>query len=448
MEGEESPPVEIAEEEPVFGLRDLLGTLLDRQTLPHVLLLTLLSTGLFALTRTTDGAYELTSLAFLSLSLGYALTAVLTRFGIVHDWVRTDASGLETTGGVKGLALRSLKVWSLPLLLSALIGGIAKGTVLSDDSYATWPALGLAGLFIVWSAGQAGSFRTACSSWLAGSKKSRDRRPGPDGVGRMFTTHMLALLLLAGALAFLFGYGARDPAGADLDTHLRWVGFVLVVGLIQFGILRWLRSHYEAAAVHKGSARFALRWGIVAQAFVTWHMLSAWRRFIDPPTALAQLFEESILMVFAVVMAIWALSSRGVKSGSKLFTSDNALFWGLAFGFGYAGSIAMITRLTGGGLATTMGFGHLVTAGVLVLMHPAVITRHNTTLTTTQSEEEADSEQLSEEPGSAEPEVVLEESQDEVELAEPELGSWPEDEDEGEDWELDESDFDELELID
>ena len=46
MEGEESPPEEIAggeEEETVFGLRDLLGTLLNRQTLPHVLLLTLLS---------------------------------------------------------------------------------------------------------------------------------------------------------------------------------------------------------------------------------------------------------------------------------------------------------------------------------------------------------------------------------------------------------------------
>ena len=113
MEGEESAPVNIAgdeEEEPVFGLRDLLGTLLDRQTLPHVLLLTLLSSGLFALTSMTDGAYELTSLAFLSLSLGYALTAVLTRFGFVHDWVRTDASEVQATGGIKGLALRSAKV--------------------------------------------------------------------------------------------------------------------------------------------------------------------------------------------------------------------------------------------------------------------------------------------------------------------------------------------------
>ena len=155
-------------------------------------------------------------------------------------------------------------------------------------------------------------------------------------------------------------------------------------------------------------------------------------------------------MVFAVVMAIWALSSRGVKSGSKLFTSENALFWGLAFGFGYAGSIAMITRLSGGGLATTMGFGHLVTAGALILMHPAVITSHNSLLATTTEgdEDEVGSDRTSQDPVSVEPESVPEESQDEVELAEPELGSWPEDEDEGEDWELDESDFDELELLD
>jgi predicted nucleic acid-binding protein len=458
MEGEESAPVNIAgdeEEEPVFGLRDLLGTLLDRQTLPHVLLLTLLSSGLFALTSMTDGAYELTSLAFLSLSLGYALTAVLTRFGFVHDWVRTDASEVQATGGIKGLALRSAKVWSLPLLLAAAIAGGVKSTLLADGAYAAWPALGLAGLFIVWSAGQAGSFRTAASSWLSGSRRSRDSRPGPGSVGGMFTLHMLALLLLAGALAFLFGYGARDPADADFDTHLRWVGFVLVVGVIQFGILRWLRAHYEAAAVRKGSARFALRWGIVAQAFVTWHMLSAWRRFIDPPSAIAQLFEETILMVFAVVMAIWALSSRGVKKGSKLFSSDNALFWGLAFGFGYAGSIAMITRLSGGGLATTMGFGHLVTAGALILMHPAVITRHNTLLATTSEEEaEVDSDPDSQAPGSVGPESEPDGTQDEVELAEPggdpeaELGSWPEDEEEDGDWELDESDFDDLELLD
>ncbi|MCH2349688.1 MAG: hypothetical protein MK233_07170, partial [Candidatus Poseidoniales archaeon] len=107
------------------------------------------------------------------------------------------------------------------------------------------------------------------------------------------------------------------------------------------------------------------------------------------------------------------------------------------------------------GLATTMGFGHLVTAGALILMHPAVIIRHNTLLATTSEEEaEVDSDPDSQEPGSVEPESEADGSQDEGELAEPEgdqeaeLGSWPEDEEEDGDWELDESDFDDLELLD
>ena len=155
-------------------------------------------------------------------------------------------------------------------------------------------------------------------------------------------------------------------------------------------------------------------------------------------------------MVLAVVMAIWALSSRGVKKGSKLFSSENALFWGLAFGFGYAGSIAMITQLTSGNLATTMGFGHLVTAGALVLMHPAVITRHNTMLASTSGEKETDSEQLSEDSETTEPDKDSEETQEEVERAEPEQKSSPVEDDDIEvvDWEPDEDVLDELELLD
>ena len=85
-------------------------------------------------------------------------------------------------------------------------------------------------------------------------------------------------------------------------------------------------------------------------------------------------------MAVTVVLAIWALSSRSVKRGGKMFTTENALFWGLSFGFGYAGSIAMITRITDlfaeGSLATTMGVGHLVTALTLLLIHRAALSGH------------------------------------------------------------------------
>jgi hypothetical protein len=81
-----------------------------------------------------------------------------------------------------------------------------------------------------------------------------------------------------------------------------------------------------------------------------------------------------------VLLAIWSLASRDVSRGGKLFTSENALFWGLAFGFGYAGSIAMITNLSdsigGGNLATTMAIGHLVTAITIIMIHPKVLRNH------------------------------------------------------------------------
>ncbi|MGB1798828.1 MAG: hypothetical protein ACPHM4_06080 [Candidatus Poseidoniaceae archaeon] len=50
-------------------------------------------------------------------------------------------------------------------------------------------------------------------------------------------------------------------------------------------------------------------------------------------------------MIVTVFLAIWALTSKGEGSESELFTQENALFWGVAFGYAYAGSVAMITSV-------------------------------------------------------------------------------------------------------
>ena len=55
--------------------------------------------------------------------------------------------------------------------------------------------------------------------------------------------------------------------------------------------------------------------------------------------------EELVLMIVTVFLAIWALTSKGEGSKSTLFTEDNALFWGVAFGYAYAGSVAMVTSV-------------------------------------------------------------------------------------------------------
>ena len=80
-----------------------------------------------------------------------------------------------------------------------------------------------------------------------------------------------------------------------------------------------------------------------------------------------------------VVAAIWSLAKNTHNRGFKLFTKQNAIFWGLSFGMAYSGSIAMIavlgSKLDGGGgvgvigMSATIGIGHLITAGTMMWIH-------------------------------------------------------------------------------
>ena len=70
-------------------------------------------------------------------------------------------------------------------------------------------------------------------------------------------------------------------------------------------------------------------------------------------------------MIVTVFLAIWALTSKGEGSESTLFTRDNALFWGVAFGYAYAGSVAMITSVTDDVRTVLIGGHILVVATVM-----------------------------------------------------------------------------------
>lgn len=80
------------------------------------------------------------------------------------------------------------------------------------------------------------------------------------------------------------------------------------------------------------------------------------------------IFEELFLMVFTVLLAIWGTTTKGMAKGSSIFTKDNALFWGLAFGFGYAGSITMVANVLGDVKAVLMA-GHAITWLTLLMLH-------------------------------------------------------------------------------
>ncbi|HJM87986.1 MAG TPA: hypothetical protein QF433_07205, partial [Candidatus Thalassarchaeaceae archaeon] len=215
-------------------------------------------------------------------------------------------------------------------------------------------------------------FRTGTASWLAGNKtKDADVRSG--GINGVVFWQLFAVT----AIAIFIGFGFSSGFEGKLSDNLKWFGFIALSIGIQIGLIFWIKDTLVNVVSTKGGARFATRWSVISQIFVTWHIASAWRRLIDDPSPFAMVIEELLLMVITVLLAIWSLASRNVSRGGKLFTSNNALFWGLAFGFGYAGSIAMLTSMAGSGnLAKTMAIGHIITAITILILHPFVLKKH------------------------------------------------------------------------
>ena len=361
-------------EEPKFGLWELISTLMDLKTLPHILLLLILSTILYALAQGPDSANLYSAIGFISLSFGYSLTAMSTRWDFAHKMVRVE--GLASDSWFKSMLLRSLRAWTLPLLLSGLICFGLLQLVKGNENWETWIPLSLATLFLLWSIGQGLSFKSGTSSWLANGKKVLDDSVRESSLIGISTWQILAVT----TVAILIGYGYSSGFQGETSEKLKWIGFIILAIIIQIAMIYWIKDTIIDVSATKGGARFATRWGIISQIFVTWHLASAWRRLIDEPSAFTMIIEEFTLMILTVLLAIWSLASRDVNRGGKLFTSENALFWGLAFGFGYAGSIAMITNLSdslgGGNLATTMAIGHLVTALTIIMIHSKTLRKH------------------------------------------------------------------------
>ena len=130
----------------------------------------------------------------------------------------------------------------------------------------------------------------------------------------------------------------------------------------------------------KALRRFHFRWSLLIHLFVTWHLLTVYRHAAMNPGAIEVYIEEIALMVFTVFMGIWSLTSRGFGSDLKLLNTNNALPWGLAFGYAYAGSVAMISSVVDD-FQTVMMLGHIIAATTGIAMHRSVLAkllvRHN-----------------------------------------------------------------------
>ncbi len=349
----------VSEGEPeALTLLGLVRTLAAPATLPHIIGFLGVGTLLFL---SVEGHAASVASTYIGMAVAYVTVAVLAERPGVRALV------VPSEGG----AVRRLVAPLLPPLLFGAVVALGVGGMTSALFGEQGPELlplGLAGLFIAWSIGQALSFRSAVVRWPSPEDApSTQARPGRlehlrrvGGAGVL----LIGVFLLQAGLA---GTSVLDPevtVGDVVRVHAILVA--LLSGVLVAGEALAQRSR-RACQHDRALSTSHRRWQVLAIAFAGWHLATAARHIKGNGSQIAGTVEEVVLMTLTVFLAIWSMMSRSRGSDLGLVRSSNALFWGLGFGYAYAGSVAMLSTVmkdVGG----VLSFGHVVVAASLLAL--------------------------------------------------------------------------------
>ncbi len=361
--------IEQSIKEKPLSLKSLIATLLSPRTLPHVFLVSVLCTVLHTMVK--SGMKEFAAMGFIALGLGYLVTALLSGIEWIHSHTSLPGQKADAIKAVR--LLTSFRICIIPLSISAFIYLILT-LVLNEDGAGNLATI-LAGLFVVWSVGQARSFRTGVTGWLSaglGEAKLHSSRPLLSALVQVILIQSAAALLI-----WLATFIDQKQSVSFVSSLISGWLFMLVSIAVQVLMLWWTREQRARAGEEKGLATFSFKWMVLGQLFVTWHLLSIYRHLGMSPSATATLVEESILMIITVLLAIWALTSKSVKKENSVLTDRSALPMGISFGYAYAGSVSMLT-VTFSDIRGVMMLGHTLTVlTILMLIKPTLLTTIN-----------------------------------------------------------------------
>ena len=343
------------EEEVPLTKMSIIRSLLSPSTAPHLLLLVITASILHVTAKI--GSEDVASFGFISFSVAYILLAPASNKDVFRTWISYTQQDHASFGeSVK----ERLKILLVPIAFALILWGImafamGQDSALSEVGGIIPPALGF--LFVAWAAAQGWFFAFATSSSIStpetGTLKDKSTHtPIPS----LVTTSVLMIvmtILVTEAFRFIL-------------TSNEFSIWPYVASFAVFAIsVKFTWPLRQKAATHTATHTVAKRWFHVTQLFITWHVLSIVRS-IDSASSNTLIFiEELVLMILTVFMAIWALTSKADGRKSSLFTKDNALFWGVAFGYAYAGSVAMITSVFDD-LTTVLIGGHILVVATVV----------------------------------------------------------------------------------
>jgi hypothetical protein len=380
MEGETSverstsPPEDLLKELAAneTSLIALIKTLLSPKTMPHLFMIVLMSTALYFVANSNNGE-DIAALGFISLSLGYAITAIFSANEKVRSWItvtgNVDVSQFNMFQKVKA----SLKICAFPLAVAIAIG-ILIMILFSQDSATDLPAvfpISLASLFVIWAIAQGRSFSSWASSLSAKNLPDKQATTGNIVTLAVFQYTVILTLSLIGLIGFEFLYEKEwDITNAIVSNVV-----FLVIASAAFGLTAfWTREARRTAMHDKALKKFTRRWTLFAHIFAPWHLLTVWRQLVMSQQTIEIFIEEVLLMMFTVFMAIWTLTSKSIGPKFKLLSTENALPWGLAFGYAYAGSVAMLATALDD-ITYVMVIGHIIAFLTITWMQRSILNK-------------------------------------------------------------------------
>ena len=351
------------------SLISLARTLLSSSTMPHIILVIILSAILY-ITSSADSLTNISAMAFTSLSIGYGVSAITSNSTIVKKWITLDYDETDE----RPLLIRNLakfRICIFPLLM-AFISLLAmlfffgeNGVIPIGDGVLP---LAMGSLFVVWSIVQGTSFTKWASS--ASAKLIDKQRPTYLQMSVLFSIGIIALMSSVFATIFYkINNFNLSLSGAFLDSLL----FTSIAVLVLVANVGYNWQLKKLASMKYRLHNFSNRWTIICHVFISWHLLTLWRQIFLDPTDIQVLFEELVLMIFTVFIAIWSMTAKGYKSSFRPINEENALSWGLAFGYAYAGSVAMLTTVFDD-ITTVMQIGHTVVIIAVLYIHRKVLT--------------------------------------------------------------------------
>ena len=332
----------------------LLKSLLSPATFPHLLMLALASIALFVLARMEAEVWS--AYGFIGFSVAYLCLAPLSKNERIGGMLRYNTD--DDSNDKPPISAR-FKILIVPIILGfvfvTLIYVIFGESGVLSQVGSFLPAT-LGGLFVLWAVAQGRFFGLATMNAINLPKEGQSNPDGYSAVPSLVMTSTLVVVM-----TFAVTEGLRFVLGSSSFSVWPYLFSFAVYGLCIYAT--WTQR--KEASLHSVTHVVARKWFWATQLFITWHVLSIFRSIDSASTDTLIFIEELLLMIVTVFLAIWALTSKGEGSESILFTRDNALFWGVAFGYAYAGSVAMITSVMDDVRTVLIGGHILVVATVM-----------------------------------------------------------------------------------